>query len=225
MSDDTNPSVPSQLTHLLAVVLNSSWIAMAADLWGFARKLLRGMADEGMYEVVDYDSTLELIDTRGERAHVRKRETVRYVQDNIIAYQDQSWGDGDILVNYRCTPGVAVDQYRPGQKTYILISLREVKNRGDADEFNMTWDIRGGFLRPTELWAAEVNHKTRHLAMHVIFPKARPPVRAWLTQENQRRTIILAPAAQVMLPDGRRTVSWETDQPHLHETYSLAWEW
>jgi len=31
---------------------------------------------------------------------------VRYLQDNVIAYRDQAWGDGEILVDYRCTPGI-----------------------------------------------------------------------------------------------------------------------
>jgi hypothetical protein len=30
---------------------------------------------------------------------------------------------------------------------YILISLREVKNRGDIDEFNIEWGVRDSFLR------------------------------------------------------------------------------
>ena len=39
---------------------------------------------------------------------------MRYLQDNIIAYHDQTWDDGDILLDYRCTPGTAVDRYRLG---------------------------------------------------------------------------------------------------------------
>ena len=54
---------------------------------------------------------------------------VRYLQDHILAYQDYAWGDGEILRNYRCTPGTPVDLYRLGHITYILISRREVKNR------------------------------------------------------------------------------------------------
>jgi hypothetical protein len=46
-----------------------------------------------------------------------------------------------------CTPGTPVDRHRSGHKTYILVSRREVKNRGDADDFNVEWNIRHGFLR------------------------------------------------------------------------------
>jgi hypothetical protein len=225
MTDDRTPSVPPLFSRLLALILHAPWIEIVAELWILGRKLLRGMAEEGMYEVVEYESTLELLDTGGKRAHVHKREKVRYLQDNIIAYQDQSWGDGEILVNYHCTPGEAVDRYRPGHKTYILISLREVKHRSDVDHFHMDWDIKNGFLRPSELWAAEVNHRTRQLKIHVIFPKARPPLACWLMEDPGQRKFALDKSTQVALPDGRRMVSWGTDTPRLNETYSLKWEW
>lgn len=128
----------------------------------------------GMYEVLAYETTLELKDRGGKKATFKKREKVRYLQDNVIAYQDQAWGDGEILINYRCTPGMPVDQYRSGYKTYIIISRREVKNKGDIDEFNIEWGIRQGFLRRTEQWETHVKHPTKHLTINVIFPKSRP---------------------------------------------------
>ena len=80
---------------------------------------MQGRSNNGMYEVLEYESTLELKDRGGKRATFKKQEKVRYLQDNIIAYQDQAWGDGEILVNYRCTPDTPVDRYRSGCKTYI----------------------------------------------------------------------------------------------------------
>jgi hypothetical protein len=96
-----------------------------------------------LYEVLEYESTLELKDREGRKATFKKREKVRYLQDNVIAYQDQAWGDGEILLNYRCTPGAPVDRYRSGYKTTILISRREVKDKGDVDEATSN----GAFVR------------------------------------------------------------------------------
>ncbi len=42
--------------------------------------------------MLEYESTLELLDRKGEKAIFKKRQKVRYLQDNIIAYQDQAWG-------------------------------------------------------------------------------------------------------------------------------------
>lgn len=71
-----------------------------------------------MYEVLGHETTLELKDRAGKRATFEKEKRVRYLQDNIIAYHDQAWGDGEILLNYRCTPGTPMDRYRLGHKTY-----------------------------------------------------------------------------------------------------------
>lgn len=149
------------LDRIITILMRLPWSESLGELWKVARKAAQRRSSTGMYEVLKYESTLELKDRNGKRATFRKRERVRYLQDHIIAYQDQAWGDGEILLNYRCTPGVPVDQYRLGHKTYILISRREVKNRGDIDEFNIQWGMRDGFLRSTEQWETHVKHPTK----------------------------------------------------------------
>ncbi len=122
------------------------WFEVAGETIRLGRQVLNGLATEGTYEVLEYEIRLELKDPDGKKALVSKQETVKYLQNNIIAFQDQAWGDGKILQNYKCTPGVPVDKYRSGYKTHILISLRDIKNRGDIDEFNIRWGISSGFL-------------------------------------------------------------------------------
>jgi hypothetical protein len=188
------------------------------------RKAIQGRSYRGLYEVLEYESTLELKDREGKKAAFRKREKVRYLQNNVIAYQDQAWGDGEILLNYRCTPGTPVDRYRSGYKTYILISRREVKNKGDIDEFNIEWGIRQGFLRQAEQWETHVTHRTKRLKINVVLPRSKPPQHIILIEGNRQRSHDLGKRAQA-LPDGRWRVSWETRQPRLYENYVLQWEW
>lgn len=87
------------LEQLIGVALSLPWLEIVSELWKVIRALSRGLADEGMYEVLSYESTLEIKGTNGKRAEFRKRQRVKYLQNNIIAYQDQAWGDGDILLN------------------------------------------------------------------------------------------------------------------------------
>jgi hypothetical protein len=129
MPDENQSSNLDKFLKLLTS-LGLPFFEIVGELWKFWRKVMRGLSNEGMYEVLDYGTTLEIKDKGGENAFLRKIEKVRYLQDNIIAYQDQAWGDGRILLNYQCTPGIPVDQYRSGYKTHILISLRDVKNKG-----------------------------------------------------------------------------------------------
>ena len=57
-----------------------------------ARKIVRRRSYRGLYQVLEYEATLELEDQEGKSATFKKREKVRYLQDNTIAYQDQAWG-------------------------------------------------------------------------------------------------------------------------------------
>ena len=213
------------MNKLAEIVLNIPWLQILAESWKLGRKLWRGMAVEGMYEVLEYESTLDIRDKYGKQAQFQKREKVRYLQDNIIAFQDHAWGDGKILLDYACTPGFVADRYRPNYKTFILISLREMKRREDVDEFNIKWGIEKGFTRSREQWETQVIHRTKRLKIQVLFPKSRPPLRVQLVEKLVKRVTILSQNNIVRLPNGRWQVSWQTDQPRLNESYILKWEW
>ena len=90
---------PSKANILSAILLDMPWKQVMGDLWIAGKNMLSKLGDQGLYEVLEYDTTLELKDGKGERAVFRKCQKVRYLQDNVIAYQDQAWGDGKILVN------------------------------------------------------------------------------------------------------------------------------
>lgn len=186
---------------------------------------VRGTAPQGMYEILLYDATLELLDAQGENALFRKRQQVRFLQDHIIAFQDYAWGDGEIFADYRCAPGVAVDRYRDGDRWNILISLRETKSRGDVTDFHMERRIRRGFMQDEEWYQAEIRHATCHMRLAVIFPAARPCRQASLHERKGHRSQILGPACMQRLPDGRQLLAWETRQVRHLEVYTLRWRW
>ena len=220
-----NRSNLEKIPGWVTIAFGLPWFEIAGELWRLGRKVMRGLSNEGMYEVLDYESTLELHDRKGKKATFKKRKKVKYLQDNIIAYQDYGWGDGEILLNYCTSRGKAVDSYRSGYKTYILLSLREIKNRGDIDEFNIQWDIRQGFLTEDGYWSTDVSQRTKHIKVNVIFPKSRPPIRLAIEESNRQRTRALGKENQRQFPDGRWLVTWETNKPKLYEIYVLRWDW
>jgi len=223
--NDNIPNNSSLQGGLLAVVLDLPWIAIIGNIWKTISKVFRGFASEGIYEVLDYECTMELKDKSGTNAIIHKREKVRFRQDYIIAYEDQAWGDGDILLDYHCSPGIPVDQYQLGHNTYKLISLREIKNKGDINEFNIEWRMRNGFLKPTGFWGTSVNHQTKKITVKVIFPKDRLPMQVSIFESNTQRTRPLGQETQQRLADGRVMVVWENTNPRLYEDYILRWEW
>ena len=216
---------PELIINFIIKWFQSSWLDLLGIIWQAGKKVKQWLSPNGLYEVLEYEITLELLDVEGQKAKVQKRQKVRYLQDNIIAFQDQSWGDGEILKNYRCSPGKPVDQYRTGHKTYTLISLREEKNKGDTDEYLIQWDWKNGFLASTGYWATKINHRTNKVIVKVIFPKRRPPTRWWISTSNYKQFSLLSSDTLTSLPDGRWSIKWELHYPKLFGNYILKWEW
>jgi hypothetical protein len=178
-----------------------------------------------MFEVLDYETILEISDRNGRKAKVFKNQKVRYLQDNIIAYQDQAWGDGEILKNYQSSKGKPVDKYRLGEMKHVLISLREVKHKGDIDVINISWDWENGFLVSTGFWGTKISHKTYKVSVKIIFPESRPPIKAYIYYASNKKTKELAAGNIKKLSDGKWCIKWEIQNPKISENYVIKWEW
>ena len=205
-------------------LLNSDWTTVLLQGWELFQKIRTERAI-GLYEVLDFEHTLELSDPHGKQAIYRKRETVRLLQDYVAAYVDQVWGRGEIFADYQCSPGKPVDRYRCGHKHCVLISLREAMRRGDILRIAIDRTVRNGFDLETGWSETVVRHRTHRFHIAVTFPQEHPPKRVVLLQVNQNRTIPLGEKNTETLPDGRHRVFWETTKPKLFEIYTLKWTW
>lgn len=213
------------LRELLQIINSLAKNGLISDIREMLGRLINKFRNEGMYRVLSYESSLELMDTKGIRSRFHKVERLQYLQDNIIAFQDQAWGDGKILIDYQCKPGVPVDRYRVGSKTYILISLREVKSKDDIDTFVIDWKLQKGFLKSAGYWATEINHETDNVKTQIMFPKARPPGRITILEKNRQRTTSLEKNNIQQLPNGKWLVTWEKSRPVTNEQYIMQWVW
>jgi hypothetical protein len=205
--------------------LPQNWIAIIFDLAGSLRHLLDSNHAEGMYEILDYDATLELVDPEGQTAIFKRRQKVKFLQDNVIAFQDYAWGDGEIFADYRCSPGIEVDRYQEGDQWNVLISLRETKSRGDTEDFYTERKIKGGFTKDEEWWQTVIRHQTRQFRLAILFPKKRPCQRAVLIERSKNRTTVFDQECFTNLPDGRQLLAWETDKLRRLESYTIKWRW
>jgi hypothetical protein len=222
--EESQQPLPNRLLKLLVPLLGSQWVEVLPLAWRLGKRILSFQAHEGMYEVLDYETRLELADTKGEKAILHKRERVRFLQNNILAYQDQAWGDGDIFADYQCSPGVAVDRYREGHRWRILVSLRETKQSNDIQEFHIRRTIHQGFKKKVEDLQIEIDHVTRKFSISVVFPRKRFPKQVQLIERTATRTTPLEASHRLTLPDGRQQVTWSTNRPRLFEAYLIRWE-
>ena len=174
---------------------------------------------------MEHEVNLEVKDAGGKKAIYEKVQQVRYLQNYVSAFTDQAWGDGEILLNYRCSPGKAVDRYRAGHKTIVLISLRGIRNRGDRDTVHIQWDMNNAFQMETEEWTTSISHRTRKLKIRVLFPEKRPPLKMYIIETNRKRHVQLGKDHLIQLPDKRWQTSWEKSKPRLYEDYTFRWIW
>jgi hypothetical protein len=68
-----------------AQLLSFNWISLALELFRGAGQFPRDRSHEGINEMLEFDAARELLDTKGEAASLRKRQRVRFLQDNVIA--------------------------------------------------------------------------------------------------------------------------------------------
>lgn len=212
---------PSKLSSLINLLISS--FELMGKAVSFSRKVSRGFSNEGIYEVLEFENTLEILNNSGMKANVKKRMLVRYLQDNILSLTDFAWTNGKGPLNYKVSPGIAVDEYKSGYRTNVLISLRGRRNRGDKDEFNFQWDIAAGFLKPDAFWQIDVTHKFQKMRTKIILPKSRPPTHVFVEEVNRKRSTTLSLEHVRKLPDGRWVITWEQDNPKLYESYILHW--
>jgi hypothetical protein len=213
----------SGLATLLGLVTTdpSRWLNVALEVALWIREHL--VDSRGIYEVKQLKVSLVLCDPQGKKAIYTKRQQVRFLQDNVIAYQDQAWGDGEIFADYHCSPGIPVDRYREGHRYRVLISLRETKQRGDSADLMIDRTIRNGFTRSTEELQTEIDHVTHRLTVQVTFPSERFPKQVWWLEQKRGRSQPIEALTQ--LPDGRWQVTREVVKPTRNEAYLLRWHW
>lgn len=200
-------------------------IAFVLDLVESIQQYVRQKSPEGLFEVLDYETRLELLDPQGHTARLTKHERVKFLQDYVLAFQDYAWGQGNVLADYTCTPGFEADRYREGERWNILISLRETKYRGDVQDFYIERKLTNTFTQAEEWWQIEMQHRTRRAKLEVLFPKKRHCREAWVLERNRNRATHLDAPNFTDLADGRQLLSWETIEPRRFETYTVKWRW
>ena len=215
---------PEQLLSWLLAWLSQNWLAILPDLYGYLRRWLK-RRHQGMYEILDYDTTLELLDVKGKTAVFKKQQRVKFLQDHILAFQDYAWGDGEIFAAYHCSPGVVVDRYQEGDRWNILISLCETKSAGDITDFYIERKVKDTFTGPEEWRQIEIRHPTRRLKVAIIFPAGRRCRRAILQQRSRHKSTVLGPEHFADLPDGRQMLAWEARNIRQFEIYTIRWTW
>lgn len=188
----------------------------------------------GLYEVLEKESRWEFLDPDGKETTHHRRLKVRFIQNGVIAIADAAYGDGDLFAEYEVEPGKVVDIYRSGPRMNALISLREVKNRGDVEELRFRRKVVDGFRSAQEWIDIETDNVCQKLRVIVIFHKERRCQRATLTTETKKTSKVITrarvlntedPKYFLNLPDGRQQLTLYFPNPRTNVKYTVRWDW
>lgn len=211
------------LNHLMPHSFDELLRALTELLY-LSRDVIAGFQrPKGLYKVLDYRATLELLDARGREAIYEKRERVHFLQDCATAFYDYGWGDGQAFASHRVRPGHIVDRQRLGPRFRSLIELPNPKRKGDKFSFQVRRRMENAFREQQEWLDVEVYHATRRLELLVVFPVERRARRAWGV--GQRSQVRVELGLDRRLPDGRQAVRYQVNKPEIGERYTFAWEW
>jgi hypothetical protein len=227
--------IPLQWAHTSSITTNrlnalipSNVLETANRLLGLGQRLaiwVQERRTQGFYDLLSLRRTVTMHDPEGRVVTVDTVQQVRFRQNQVAVLLDYVWGDGDILREYTCSPGVPVDCYKEGTRHVVLISLRELKSRGDELSFTTHRQVIGGGTRPSECWESEVYHRTRRMEVRLLFPPERRCQRAAVTVQSTGQTTALGKDNWSYLPDGQQELVWVCLKPRLNECYLLRWEW
>jgi hypothetical protein len=212
------------LFRRLSEWLTDPWISLVIEL---ITTLVRAHSTrcDGLFENLAYESTLDLHDASGQSATVRKQQRLRLLQNDITAFEDIAYGEGNTLAAYAVTPGRAVYVYQDGDRWHVLISLRSAKNFGDEITFCVERQIEDGFTQNEEWWQIELRHSTRWLRLSINFPTTRHCHSATLQRRSTREAVLLGPDHFSMQPDGRQRLVWECGAVRPLEIFTVRWQW
>ncbi len=180
---------------------------------------------QALYEVLRLDATLTILDRKGQVAVVERDQQIRILQDGVVALYHQVWGDGELFADYSVEPGVVADRFQLGSRHLTLISLRQIKNRGDDLKLRIRRQITGGWTSHEEWLELAVNHPTRSLKLSVIFPLDRPPRQAWVEAQSTGESKLLPHGRWRQDEQGRTVLTYRKRLPVFGETYRLRWSW
>lgn len=214
LSDLLDRLMPSSLRTLVRVL--TEFLQLAVGALGASRQ------PKGLYEVLDYKASLDVLDAKGRTAVYQKRERVRFLRDQVTSFPDFGWGTGETFASHRVRPGRIVERRPVGPRHRSLVVLAEPQNRGDELTFEVRRLIRKGITGKRNWLEAEVNQPMGRLALCVTLPASRRVRGARLLRHREAAETAVAVRTDAQ---GKQQLSVRVVKPQLGELYTLEWGW
>lgn len=220
------------LAHTISIPQFSGWLPwlLSTDFLNFVvmlSKLLRPhlagvFKPSALYDVLNFEATIEVKDSRGYQAVYSKKQRLRFLKDNVSTVYDYGWGTGNAFASHRVEPGHIVERKQIGPRYRSLVMLPEPQHKGDELTLSVRRLIKDKFTGKGNWLEGEVYNKMQRMRLSVILPASRPVTRAWLVQRRQPTESLVS--AKPISGHRQRLASTITN-PKIGDMYTLVWDW
>jgi hypothetical protein len=219
----TVPAVVALVASWLpsALLFGISVVALGAAA-AIALTTLTWMSSGPGYRALSEDHRWEFVHPDGSLVTHRKRMDVRFLHD-VMAVTDVISGKDAQLSRYTCEPGRVVDRFGTGDQTWVLVSLGDVRHRGDRATLTFSRVLRDAFVGRDEFVDVSPTVRARALSLELVFPADRPPVEVLLVKRRRG-----GEHSQPLPLDeiaGRIVVRHTIGRPRNGTSYRIAWRW
>jgi hypothetical protein len=168
------------------------------------------------FETLSFESQLDILEENG-AATFRRRQRIRFLEDNVSFFIDRVWGEGVILAGYSPGRGMSlVDSVRNEGRWALLLSFSRRFRKGDSVEIETERRIVGAFTESGGYWELAMNAPTRMLSLQVKSPRKRT------VSEPE----IVAPArGELSFKMSGADAQFVVKHPALHVPYRVEWRW
>jgi len=211
----------------MSCIDNAEKEVVSARVYGLiltSQRLKEKLLPQGLvispYEIIRYETTLTLHDTRGMSATFERWESIRFLQDGVAGILDHVWGDGVLMTSYENDAGSLEDSFVDEGRRHLVIGLPRPMGRGETMSFVVRRGVMAGFTGSDEWLEVSIDHPVRHLRAQILFPRARPVRHVMADHHGMHAALPIQ-----RLADGTTAVRLETSRARAHSPYLMRWSW
>lgn len=168
------------------------------------------------FETISFRGRVDVLDRDRQVAVFRRKQRIRFLENNVAVFFDRVWGEGVLFANYQAKGLRIIDAFQASKGYIVALSLPKRFKRGDVFDIETERRIVGAFYKDQGYWDSAMSAPTKLLSIDIVTP---PGV-------GIRAPDIVAPTRDGIDADHQRQrLRLRAKGPQTHVSYSLRWAW
>ena len=175
------------------IIIASLILAIISAIMLYLIQEIAGVSQSPL-TVIDSITELNIINSSGKIAMVKKTQRFKANSDNIVKMLDEGvWADGIIeVIEAKCEPlKVSIDPHiiKPGDKGQLEFTFHEKPIRNNTYTRVIEYNFKDSFLKAEENFSIKITRPIRSIRVIINFPRERPIQNTWLRYQDEKTIV------------------------------------